>query len=380
MPIHNENDAISILYVEDEQDARDTLLSILETRFPGERFHTAGNGLQGVQLFRSIRPAIVITDISMPELDGLSMAAEIKSLCPETIIIAVTASSETRDLLQAIEIGVNHYVLKPLDFGRISTVLDQAIASVRKDHQLHARYEQINELNAALTARTRELEAANHDLEAFNHTVAHDLRTPLMSIGGFSKYILDSFAEGFDDKCKECLHVIYKETIRMSNIIEAMLEFSSYSRKEIEKEVADLSSIANEVRYSLLLREPHRKATFSIAEGVTGLCDPVLLGIVIENMLTNAWKYSSKKENACIEFGTLNKDTKLVYFVRDNGVGFDKREAEHLFAPFQRFQHDNDTEGFGIGLATANRIIQRHGGKIWAEGKKNEGATFYFTL
>ena len=380
MPTRNETDAISILYVEDDREARDILLSVLEIKYPGARLHTAGNGLEGLQLFRGLRPAIVITDINMPELNGLSMASEIKLICPETIIIAVTATSDTGNLLQAIEIGINHYVLKPLEYEKLYTALDHAISAARKEQQLRDRYEQINTLNAALAERTRELEAAISDQEAFNYTVAHDLRTPLMTIGGFSRYLLDWHADDLDDKVEESLQVIQKETIRMNNLIEAMLKFSCFSRKEIAKQWADLSSIATEVKCSLLLRDPQRTATFRIAEGVMGYCDPVLIDVVIENLLANAWKYSANREDAHIEFGIMNRDGELVYFVRDNGAGFKIQDAANLFVPFQRLHHDNDIEGFGIGLATVNRIIQRHGGKIWAEGKEDAGATFCFTL
>lgn len=380
VPAKVDSDSISIMIVEDDQPAMKLMLSVFEMRYPEERFHTAENGVQGLKRFRRLRPAIVITDISMPGVDGLVMASEIKSLCPETIVVAVTAHSEPKNLLRAIEIGISCYILKPLSYDRLFSVLEQSISTVRKEQQLHKSYEQINHYNAELMAKTRELESANRDLEAFNYSVAHDLRTPLSSINAYSQYLLNDCAEKLDEKCIGFLEIILKESIRMNSFIGALLRFSSFSRKNIEKRWTDLSSIVHEIKDSLLLRDPQRKVAFSITEGVKGFCDPILLNVVLENLLVNSWKFSANNEDARIEFDVMNLDDDLVYFIRDNGAGFDKQAAATLFAPFQRIQCDNDIEGYGIGLATVERIIQRHGGRVWADGEKNRGATIYFTL
>ncbi|MBK5273497.1 MAG: response regulator [Desulfuromonadales bacterium] len=372
--------AISILYVEDDQDVRDLLLSMLVLRYPEHSFFTADNGLQGLDRFQELRPEIIITDISMPEMDGISMASGIREIAPETIIIAVTAHSETRNLLQAIEIGINHYVMKPVDYERFCCVIDQSIETVRIKEQLRDQHDQIITLNTALTTRTQELESLNVELEAFNYTVAHDLRSPMFSICGCSQILLKKLAADIDEQSIECLQVIYKETMHMNKIIEALLNFSRFTRKSIAKQWTDISSIANKIARNLKLREPQRQVTFTIAEGVRGFADPTLLDVVLENLLGNAWKYSAKNDAACIEFGSTNLEEELVYFVRDNGVGFDHQESENLFVPFQRLQCNKEFEGFGIGLATASRIIQRHGGRIWADGEKGRGATFYFSL
>lgn len=370
----------SILYVEDDEHARNLLLSMLLPKYPRQQFHVAGNGLQGLERFRELHPPIVITDISMPGMDGISMAAAIKEIAPQTIVIAVTAHSETDNLLRAIEIGINNYLLKPLDYERVCTTLDQAIATVTKEQRLRDQYEQITSLNATLTDRTRELEELNCELEAFNYTVAHDLRSPMVSISGFSQYLMEALAGKIDATCDECLQMIHKETMRMNRLIEALLNFSGYTHKNMSRQLTDLSSIAAEIRNSLLLREPERQATFTIAEGVQGFADPTLLAIVLDNLLGNAWKYTGKNRDTTIEFGATRIGEELVYYVRDNGAGFDPQETARLFAPFQRLQCNLDFQGFGIGLATVSRIIQRHGGRIWAEGEKGRGATFYFTL
>lgn len=373
-------DAISILYVEDDQSSMELLVEMLMARYPEHRFLKACNGQQGLDIFREEQPAIVITDISMPVMDGITMAAGIKDIAPETIIIALSAHSETDNLLRAIESGINHYVLKPVVCEQLFKILDQSIATVRKEQQLHNQYEQICRLNVALQSRTEELETLNRELEAFNYTVAHDLRSPLVCIGGFTQHLLDKLTGNADQTTRDHLNIIQAEAVRMNSLIEALLNFSSYSRKNFVKQWTDFSSIANEIRCTLLAREPQRKVNFTIATGIHGFADPVLIGVVLENLFGNAWKFTANSSAASIEFGVNSTENDNVYYVRDNGEGFDQLEAASLFAPFTRLKNTSGAAGFGIGLATVSRIIQRHGGKIWAEGEKGRGATFYFSL
>jgi hypothetical protein len=371
---------VSILYVEDERDTREILHAMLVMRYPEYRIFTAENGLQGLELFRELRSTIVITDLSMPGMDGISMAAEIKSIAPETIVIALTAHSGSSNLLQAIEIGINHFILKPLDYQRICCILDRAIATARQEQQLREQNDQIRTLNAALTARSEELEFLNAELDAFNYSVAHDLRSPLSSICGYVQVLLHSGEAGPDDQNRRCLQAIYTETGRMNCLLEALLKFSRTTRKNIEKQWTDFSGIAHEIALNLAQQEPRRRVAFAIADGVHGFGDPVLIRVVLENLMGNAWKYSAKNDAARIEFGETTRGDEIVYYVRDNGTGFDQQEAEGLFAPFQRLHGDEEFAGFGVGLATACRIVQRHGGRIWAEGEKERGATFFFSL
>jgi hypothetical protein len=165
----------------------------------------------------------------------------------------------------------------------------------------------------------------------------------------------------------------------MESLIEALLNFANYSRKSIVKQWTDLSSIANEIMCNLKLQEPYRQVTFIIADDTQAFADPALLRVVLENIFGNAWKYTSEQEKAVIEFGVMNVEEMLTYFVRDNGLGFDMSYADKLFTPFQRLP-DQKIKGHGIGLATVERIITHHGGKIWAESVPGRGATFFFTL
>jgi len=375
-----EDSGISLLYVEDEPVARELIREIIGRRYPDLRLLVAVNGEEGIRTFKANRPELVLTDINMPVVNGLRMAEEIKSLSPATEIIALTAHSNPEHLLQAIEIGISHYILKPIDIEQIFRVIDKSLDLIRTQRVIAHQNRVIRELNTELAEKAEELQSANQELESFNYTVAHDLRSPMVTISGFSQILLERYASDMDDAGKEYLQIINNSIDRMNNLIEALLKFSMCQRKQIVKKWTSLTAIAYEVRDGLLMQDPLRHVTFSIDEGINGYCEPGLMLIVLENLLGNAWKYSTKKDDALIEFGTINKDEDQVYFVRDNGAGFDQQDSARLFAPFQRLHYDDEIEGLGIGLATVSRIIQRHGGRVWAEGEKGKGATFYFTL
>lgn len=371
---------VSILFVEDEPDARKMLQDIIRHRFPDVRLLLAESGEVGLESFKRHQPDIVITDINMPVINGIRMAAEIRSLCPSTEIIALTAYSNTQYLIQAIEIGIRNYILKPIDLRLFLAALEKVLSIVRSKRLITWQECMIRDLNTELVRKAAELEAANKELESFDYTVAHDLRSPMVTISGLSKRLLETQAVALDDESKAHLRVIHRECDRMNCLVASLLKFSTHSRKHADKKWTCLSGIANEIRDNLLAQEPERRVTFCIAEGIYGYGDPDLLRIVLENMLGNAWKYSAKTVDARIEFGTINREDDLVYFVRDNGTGFDPQESDNIFSPFQRLLSDDPVEGSGIGLATASRIILRHGGKVWAEGERGKGATFYFTL
>ena len=372
-PLSNNPTKISILYVEDEREAREVFGSILSRKYPDTQLYMAENGAQGLELFEKHRQNIVITDISMPLMNGIRMSSEIKTLNPETIIVAVTAYSNTSYLLDAIEIGINHYVLKPLDYGKIFSILDKSIAMIQMERQvkLHEQEGQV---------RALELEAANKELEAFNYTVSHDLRNPITNVLGFSQVLLEKCTGSCDESSRQCVQVIHQEIRRMDVMINSLLEFARLSRQPLKKEFVNLADIATTITMELKMRNPERHCSFNIAEHANAYGDPVLLRIVLENLIGNAWKFSAGRELAAIEFGVAKDDGNQTYFVRDNGVGFDNSQVQKLFGVFQRLHSNDDFEGYGIGLATVQRIIQRHGGSIHAESEKGSGATFYFTL
>ncbi|KAF0216073.1 MAG: response receiver sensor histidine [Geobacteraceae bacterium] len=493
---------ISILLVEDDPVAREILSIMIPRKFPGMKIYAAKDGMTGLELFKGHRPEIVITDINMPGMDGLRMADEIKSLDPDAIIIAITAYSDTHYLLNAIECGINHYVLKPVDHKKLFAIIEKCTAGIRLERQVRRQHdhirklsraveqspasiiitdaggaieyvnpkfteitgyaseevlgrnprifksgvtppdtyknlwetvtagrewrgeflnrkkggelywesasispipddngiiihfvavkeditarkraeEEIEILNTNLAARAAELEAANRELEAFSHTVSHDLRSPLTKVSGFSQILLELCADRLDEESRSYLRKIYEGTRLMNQLIDTILNFSRTTRSEMSREKVDLSEMAQEIGLDLRLKKPERRVTFTIAEGVKGYGDKQLLRVVMENLLGNAWKYTGKKEAAVIEFGVAESEGNPAYFVRDNGAGFDMSQADKLFGAFQRLHSAEEFEGHGIGLATVQRVIQRHGGRVWAEGEAGKGATFYFTL
>jgi PAS domain S-box-containing protein len=240
--------------------------------------------------------------------------------------------------------------------------------------------EEIDRLNADLAARADELEAVNKELETFNYTVAHDLRQPLNVMSMYCQSIKLLCGDQIEGECLGYVEDAYKATLRMDNLIGALLNFSRMGRVEPHRASVDLSLLAQEVAQSLQMTEPGRQVDFRIPEGIVANGDGNLLRAVLDNLLGNAWKYSGMQGRAVIEFGVTDIDGVPAYFVRDNGAGFAMTDADKLFTPFQRLPGAEVSKGFGIGLATVERIIRKHGGRVWAEGEPGQGATFYFTL
>jgi len=237
-----------------------------------------------------------------------------------------------------------------------------------------------DELEQRVEERTAQLAAANKELEAFSYSVSHDLRTPLRGIDGFSLALLEDYAERLDDQGKEHLQRIRAATQRMGMLIDDLLNLSRMTRAEIRKESFDISTIAHSVVESLQEAHAKRRIEFWIEDGLEANADPRLLRVVLENLLGNACKFTSKRTSARVEFGKMHRNGSTAYFVRDNGAGFDPAYADRLFGAFQRLHGATEFPGTGVGLATVQRIIHRHGGQIWAEGEVEKGAAFYFTL
>ena len=236
-------------------------------------------------------------------------------------------------------------------------------------------------LNKGLQQAIQELKAVNKELEAFSYSVSHDLRAPLRSIDGFSQALLEDCAEQLDTVGQDYLRRIRLATQRMGHLIDDMLTLSRVTRSDMHVESVDLSRLARGFCTDLQQTEPERQVEFAIQLGLVAQGDPNLLQVVLENLLNNAWKFTSKHPQAKIEFGAIAQTNgTLAYFVRDDGTGFDMAYADKLFTPFQRLHASHEFPGNGVGLATVQRIVYRSGGRVWAEGALDEGATFYFTL
>jgi signal transduction histidine kinase len=244
--------------------------------------------------------------------------------------------------------------------------------------------EEILRLNAELEQRvqqrTAQLEYANEELEAFCYSVSHDLRAPLRSIDGFSQALIEDFGKDVPEDGQRFLARIRSSTQRMGQLIEDLLNLSRVSRGALDRRDIDISELARQVAADLQHRDPERKVELLVWDGITGNADPRLLRAALENLIGNAWKFTSKRADARIEVGSLRDKGRITIFVRDNGAGFDMAYAAKLFGAFQRLHSANEFAGTGIGLATVQRIVHRHGGRVWAEGMVGQGATFHFTI
>ncbi|MDZ7641139.1 MAG: ATP-binding protein [Desulfurivibrio sp.] len=225
-----------------------------------------------------------------------------------------------------------------------------------------------------------EMAATNKELDAFAYSVSHDLRAPLRGIDGFSLALLEDYEKQLDDQGKDYIRRIRQGCLRMGALIDDMLQLSRLSRGEINRQPVDLSAMAHKIATELQESDPERQVEFYIEPEISAVADPTLIRAVLENLLGNAWKFTAQRRPARIEFGSQREDNRQVYFIRDNGAGFDMAYADKIFTAFQRLHKSEDFPGTGIGLATVQRIIHRHGGRIRVEAVENQGATFYFHL
>jgi light-regulated signal transduction histidine kinase (bacteriophytochrome) len=235
-------------------------------------------------------------------------------------------------------------------------------------------------LEQHVAERTAQLQAANKELEAFSYSVSHDLRAPLRHIDGFSQALLEDYADKLDEEGQGYLREVRGASQEMAQLIDDVLQLARVTRSEMRWEVINLSELAHAIVAELRKRDAGRTVAVQIEEGLSTNGDKRLLRIMLGNLLGNAWKFTSKQEQPEIVFGYEPKDGETVYLVRDNGAGYDMAFADKLFGAFQRLHTADEFEGTGIGLATVQRIVNRHGGRVWAEGAVSKGATFYFTL
>ena len=267
-------------------------------------------------------------------------------------------------------------------FGITWMLASSRVRAERVGLALETANRELANANKELEDANRELEGANRELEAFSYSVSHDLRAPLRSIEGFSQILLEDYATDLDEEGRGFVGRVRAASRRMANLIDDLLDLSRVTRTEMRRRTVDLSALARDIAAELKKAQPEREVEFTIEEGLVANGDARLLRVVFENLLGNAWKFTSKEPEATIEFGLARHDegSAPAYFVADNGAGFDARYSDKLFGAFQRLHGAQEFEGTGIGLATVARIVHRHGGRVWAEGEVGKGASFFFTL
>jgi signal transduction histidine kinase len=252
--------------------------------------------------------------------------------------------------------------------------------TVRLEQRVAERTEELEHRNDALRRNAAELLAANTELDAFAYSVSHDLRAPLRSIDGFSQVVLEDYAPLLGDAGRDALQRVRVASQRMATLIDDLLKLARVTRAEMRTERVDLSGIAREIALDIQRATPDREVEFAITPDLEAQGDSRLLRVVLDNLLRNGWKYSAKRPKPRVEFSAVDQNGDRVFVIRDNGAGFDMRYADKLFGVFQRLHSATEFEGTGVGLATVRRIVNRHGGRIWAEAVVDQGATFYFTL
>jgi PAS domain S-box-containing protein len=255
------------------------------------------------------------------------------------------------------------------------------VATIERDVSERKRSEAaIRVLNEDLRRRAEDLTAANKELEAFSYSVSHDLRAPLRSIDGFAQALREDWGDRLDETGQDHLARVRNAAQRMGRLIDDLLKLSRLSRAQVQRLDVDLSQIAREIAAEHHERNPTRNVTWEISDNLHAYCDPALARILLENLLGNAWKFTSKTEDARIVFAAVPDTTPTTFVVRDNGAGFDMKYADKLFGPFQRLHNERDFPGTGIGLATVQRIVHKHGGDVWTRAEVGHGAAFSFTF
>lgn len=402
MVIGQQEDAVKILLVDDQPDNLLSAEAVLESL--GEEITKAQSGREALKQLLDHDFAVILLDVMMPGMDGFETAALIRQRerSRYTPIIFLTALGQSEEhLFEGYGAGAVDYLCKPivpevlrakvavfvelhrksLLLQRHSELLERRNAELEKAlDDLGQADREIHRLNEHLERRVQQLDGVNRELEAFSYSVSHDLRAPLTRIAGFSRALEESYADRLDETGRLHLRRVHTSARQMCQLIDDLLNFSRVTRVQMRRETVDLSSLARGIAEELESREPQRGVRFTIADGLRATGDPSLLRTALLNLMENAWKFTRKEANPGIELGASNHAGSPVFFVRDNGVGFDPALAHRLFSPFQRLHASSDFEGTGVGLATAERIIRRHGGRIWAEGDVGRGATFRFTL
>lgn len=368
----------SILVVDDNRAKRLALRAILEPL--GEDVVESASGGDALRHLLQEDVAVILLDVRMPAMDGFETAEFIRSRQQSelTPIIFVTAFDQAEtDIGRGYDLGAVDFVFAPVvpDILRAKVSVFVELFRVQKELR---RYR--NQLEDLVQERTTALTAINRELEAFGYAVSHDLRAPLLALGRLSDSLLRDSDDSLDAAVKDDLHRMRRASLGMASLFDGLQTLFRLTGGEIRRERVDVSALANEIVEDLRAADPEREVAVDIANDLAVSGDPRLVRILLANLIGNGWKFTSKRRDACISIGKEIVDGETRIYVRDNGVGFDMIDGHKLFGAFKRLHSQSDFPGAGIGLATVQRIINRHGGRIWAEGAVNEGAAFYFVL
>jgi two-component system sensor histidine kinase/response regulator len=386
---------VNILLVDDQLENLLALETILQDL--GQNLIRAQSGREALKQVLARDFALILLDVRMPTMDGFETAALIRERpqSRHTPIIFLTAGlTNEQQVFQGYASGAVDYLVKPVVpeilrskaivfvelakktelIRRQAELLEQRERAARELAEEKVRLlEEIQNANISLTA-------TNKELEAFSYSVSHDLRTPLRAIDGFSRELLENFYSQLDEVGKDDLRRIRAAAQRMSQLIEDLLKLSRVTRGEMTRVEVNLSATVERILHDLRGAHPERRVDWQIAPHLKAVGDPQLLRVVLQNLAENAWKFTEKRSPAKIEFDQTVHAGTAAFYIRDNGVGFNMAYASKLFGAFQRLHDAKEFPGTGVGLATVQRIIHRHGGRIWAEAEVDRGATFYFTL
>lgn len=329
------------------------------------------------ELHRKNRYDLILLDLQMPGMDGFQVMEGLKTIESDGYLPVLVITALPGHKLRALKAGARDFISKPFDLGEV-LIRVYNMLEVRLLHlEIKRLYDQVEE---RVEQRTAELEESNKELEAFSYSVSHDLRAPLRALDGFSQAMLDDFGPQLPEEGQRYLKTIRYSAQQMSTLIDALLEFSRFNRQELDKQAMDTSKLVHSALDELGFPWQGRQVEIRIGDLPVSSGDPVLLKQAWINLLSNALKYTNKREKAEIEIGSTKVNGTEAFFVRDNGTGFDMRYADKLFGVFERLHRMEDYEGTGIGLAMVQRIVKRHGGRVWADAAIDRGATFHFTL
>jgi signal transduction histidine kinase len=316
---------------------------------------------------------LLLTDLMMPEMDGVELLRKAQQLDPDIVGIVMTGHGTIDTAVKAMQAGACDYIVKPFRMNQLLPVISRALEA-RRLRRLN------KELEQRILERTRELEAANRDLEAFSYSVSHDLHAPLRTIQGLCDLLTAECGSGISAKGDGLLKQIQASAARMGHLIEDLLSLARCGRAALDVAQVSMKELVQEVLHELASEHSQRHIELSVQELAPCSGDTALLKQVLVNLLSNAFKFTGGRDVARIEVGGYQSDGQYVYFVKDNGAGFDMKHAAKLFGVFQRLHSQSQFKGTGVGLSIVQRIVERHGGKVWAEGRPGEGAMFCFSL